>query len=330
MHDFMMCLGARLVDIGVSIVPIAPRKKFPAVFEFQNWRPMFGWNQYADRLPTELELFHWSQWPGAGIGVVCGKLAAVDIDFLDPEKAWAIDMLARESLGDTPALRIGRAPKRLLVYRSDHPINSISIGPLELLGRGRQFVAYGIHPGTGRPYDWPKEGFADIRLSDLPVLSAERVDAFISQVRERFSNDVKPPMRSSATRQGTGLAEGGEMILCMHSSPQPRANEDAIKAALAFIPNNDLAYHAWVRVGLALKGALGDRGWLVFAEWSHCSSKDNPAFTAKTWRSLKPTRIGPGTIFYMAKKAGWSPAPELRFQRKPEDPHPARKFFKEY
>lgn len=325
-----MNLGARLVDTGINIVPIAHREKFPAVFERRSWRPMYGWNRYANRMPTELELFHWSQWTGTGIGIVCGTITAVDIDFLDPNKSWEVDRLARRSLGDTPALRIGKAPKRLLVYRSEHPIQSLSIGPLELLGRGRQFVGYGIHPGTGRPYDWPEEGFADIRLSDLPVLSQERVDVFVSLVRERFPGDVKTMMRSqSASLQNTSFMTGSETAPLMKSNLQMSANAEAVKAALVYIPNDDLSYDNWVRIGLATKGALGEQGWPMFAEWSRCSKKDHPTFTAKTWRSLKPARIGAGSIFYLAKKAGWSPPVELRFSQAARL-HPARKLLKEF
>ena len=42
----------------------------------------------------------------------------------------------------------------------------------------------------------------------------------------------------------------------------------AIRAALAFIPNAELDYDSWVRIGLALKGALGDAGEELFAFWS--------------------------------------------------------------
>jgi hypothetical protein len=60
MRDFMKSLGGRLVDAGVSIVPIAPRDKFPAAFGLDGWHPMYGWTKFAKRMPSELELFHLS------------------------------------------------------------------------------------------------------------------------------------------------------------------------------------------------------------------------------------------------------------------------------
>src|SRR5699024_1937585 len=81
----------------------------------------------------------------------------------------------------------------------------------------------------------------------------------------------------------------------------------AIVAALAWIPNADLDYDSWVRIGLALKGALGDAGRDLFAAWSRQSGKDEPAFTRKTWDGLRPERIGAGTIYHLAIERGWRP-----------------------
>ena len=71
--------------------------------------------------------------------------------------AVRIAELARERLGETTALRIGRAPKRLLVYRTEAPFKGFKLSPIEILCDGQQFVAYHIHPDTGRPYEWPEE-----------------------------------------------------------------------------------------------------------------------------------------------------------------------------
>ena len=85
----------------------------------------------------------------------------------------------------------------------------------------------------------------------------------------------------------------------------------AIREALAWIPNADLDYDSWVRIGLALKGALGDAGGDLFAAWSAQSGKDDAAFTAKTWAGLKAERIGAGTIYHLAMERGWKPDPAL-------------------
>ena len=86
----------------------------------------------------------------------------------------------------------------------------------------------------------------------------------------------------------------------------------AIRAALAWLPNAELDYDSWMRVGMAMKGALGEAGADVFAGWSAQAAKDVPAITAKAWASFKPDRIGAGTIYHLAMERGWQPDSDLR------------------
>lgn len=69
---------------------------------------------------------------------------------------------------------IGRAPKRLLVYRTSAPFRGIRRAPLEVLCLGQQFVAYADHPDTGQPYAWPEEGLSELDLDSLPVIDADK------------------------------------------------------------------------------------------------------------------------------------------------------------
>ena len=80
-----------------------------------------------------------------------------------------------------------------------------------------------------------------------------------------------------------------------------------MRAALAWIPNADLDYDSWVRIGMAIKGAIGDAGADLFAAWSAQSAKNDPAVTAKTWAGFKPTSIGAGTLYHHAMARGWKP-----------------------
>ena len=231
--------------------------------------------------------------------MVCGRIVAVDIDIMDPGLALEIERLARERLGETPALRIGRAPKRLLVYRSAEPFAGIRRAPIEVLGLGQQFVAHAIHPDTGQPYAWPEESLADLDIGDLPVIDDAAVRAFLDEALAIVPEHMKP-MRLVAGQTGPA-----------RSSHAQTGTMAAIREALAWIPNADLDYDSWVRVGLALKGALGDAGGDLFAAWSAQSGKDDAAFTAKTWAGLKAERIGAGTIYHLAMERGWKPDPAL-------------------
>jgi hypothetical protein len=127
--------------------------------------------------------------PNWGAGIVTGAIVAADIDILHPEAAAEIQILATRTLGPAP-VRIGRAPKRLLVYRSETPFRKL-VTPtfsfptndarqrVEVLAAGQQFVAYAIHPGTGRAYVWQNGSPLDISAADLAVVTEEMVRAFL-------------------------------------------------------------------------------------------------------------------------------------------------------
>ena len=46
--------------------------------------------------------------------------------------------------------------------------------------------------------------------------------------------------------------------------------------------NQDLHYDSWVRVGMAIKGALAEAGWPLFEAWSASSVKNDVKTTAKS------------------------------------------------
>jgi hypothetical protein len=156
-RSFMGLHGATLVDNGYRIVPIKPTDKAPGRWDgiSHQWLDAHEWSRFCTRLPTDLELTAWETWPDAGVGIACGNVVGIDIDVLDVGMASRVEELARSILGDTPAIRFGRRPKRMLVYRCDEPFDSFDIRPLQVYAKGRQFVAFGIHPDTLKPYDWP-------------------------------------------------------------------------------------------------------------------------------------------------------------------------------
>jgi len=311
--SFMARFGARLVANGYAILPIQPGTKKPGCHRGGEWCDYPAWTRHAARATTDLELQLWSGWPEAGIGVVGGNVAGVDIDIADnAELALDIERLARERLGDTPALRIGRAPKRLLVYRTVKPFKGIKRHPLEVLCLGQQFVAYAVHPATNRPYEWPEESLADLDIASLPAIDEEQARAFL---------DEAVALLPQALRSAT-LAEPAKAPRPAHAQ---QGTPEAVEAALAFIPNADLDYDSWVRIGLAIKGAIGDGGASLFAAWSAQSAKDVPAATAKAWASFRPNSIGAGTIYRLAMDRGWRPDPTLELDGSvPRDTvHPA-------
>ena len=313
--SYMARFGARLVTNGYGILPIGPGTKKPGQFKRGAWVDYPEWNQHAERLTTEVEVATWSAWPDCGVGIVGGAVAAVDIDiFEDAGLALRIEQLARDRLGDTQALRIGKAPKRMLIYRTTAPFRGIKRHPLEVLCLGQQFLAYATHPDTGAPYVWPEEGLADLDITELPEITAEMARAFLDEAYALLPEGLRE-------RGLTAVSSTAEHL----RSHSQIGTLPAIEAALAWLPNAELDYDSWMRVGMALKGALGDAGADLFADWSAQAAKDVPATTAKAWASFKPDRIGAGTIYHLAMGQGWQPDPELRLDGSvdPEVAHPA-------
>lgn len=313
--SFMARFGARLVTNGYAILPIGPGTKKPGQFKRGAWTDYPEWNRHTERPTTDVEVATWSKWPDCGIGIVGGAVAAVDIDIVeDAEMALQIERLALARLGDTPALRIGRAPKRMLVYRAAQPFRGIKRHPLEILCLGQQFLAYATHPDTGAPYVWPDEALADIDISDLPEITVEAAAAFLDEAYALLPEALRQRGLSPVTSVTDHLRSHSQI-----------GTLPAIEAALDWLPNAELDYDSWMRIGMALKGALGDAGADLFAEWSAQAAKDMPTATAKAWASFKPDRIGAGTIYHLAMERGWQPDPALRLDGSVMDAteHPA-------
>ena len=312
--NFMARYGERLLTNGYCILPIAPGTKKPGRFVRGKWSDYPEWNRHAARPTTEIELKSWSRWPGCGIGIVGGAVAAIDIDIAeDPALALEIEQLARERIGDTPAARIGRAPKRMLVYRTAAPFKGIKRHPLEVLCLGQQFVAYAVHPDTGEPYSWPEEGLADIDIASLPEIDDAIARAFLGEAVARLPESMRPKSLS--------VESAGDVVVPFHGQ---KGTLPAIRSALAQLPNEELDYDSWVRIGMALKGALGEKGASLFAEWSAEAQKNDPATTAKSWISFRPDRIGAGTIYRLAMERGWQPEIGMILDGEPQDEvHPA-------
>ena len=317
--NYMAQLGATLVDRGFPILPIQPNTKKPGLYKLGAWHEYPKWSRHCERDTTDNEVDIWGNWPEAGIGIAAGRVIGIDIDILDsPTIALEMEALAKRMLGDTPAVRIGNAPKRLLVYRAVQPFSGFKYPPIEVLGVGQQFIAYGIHPDTGKPYDWPVSTLADLSPDDLPGITEAQAREFAKEAYRLIPAELRPKTL------GVGLRAPMECA----NLPEQRGTYEAVEDALRHIVNADLDYDSWVRIGMATKGALGDEGWPLFEAWSESSQKNDPKTTARSWRSFAPQRIGAGTIYKLALDNGWEPDAEMQLNGEivTNGHHPAREF----
>jgi hypothetical protein len=149
-----------------------------------------AWEQKIDCNADEIA--SWSNFfPHAdNTGILTRTAPAIDIDILNPEAAEAVEALARERFEERGyvLVRIGQAPKRAILLRTDAPFKKIvgnvsapdgSEQKIELLGDGQQVVAYGIHPDTGKPYTWHGGEPGAMTWEDLPYVTEAEAQAFV-------------------------------------------------------------------------------------------------------------------------------------------------------
>jgi hypothetical protein len=170
-------LAPKLHDNGwAALIPLVPGEKRPA---------FSGWEAYNINPPTDLQIARWAEThPHHGIGLAYGpdEVVGSDLDFLDPDKAAAARAINDEHLGPSPMIRIGRPPKVMCFYRAAPGLQvpGKNFGGFELFRSSGQTVLYGIHPDTGRPYDWPEESPESLSPFDLPIITQRMLDAYIA------------------------------------------------------------------------------------------------------------------------------------------------------
>jgi hypothetical protein len=291
---YLESIGPFLLENGYDIVPIAAGGKGPR---------LTGWRTIAADTAT---LGRWvSNGDGTGVGVRTANTPAVDIDVLDAAIVDKIVAWCDANIGLTPP-RIGRAPKTLLVYRTDTTFAkkwAEYVDPegrrhaVEILADGQQFVAFHIHPDTRQPYDWPHGSIVDIHAELLPTITEAQADALL----DYFASIVPETWRPS---------ERG----CSRKDRPAGVNQKApltkVRDAIAVLPNDDLHYDQWIRTAHAIKAAAGENGRALFHEWGAKSEKYDYAETERAWDSIKDvTSIGAGTIFAEAAKHGFTHVP---------------------
>ncbi|MFK7942278.1 MAG: bifunctional DNA primase/polymerase, partial [Paracoccaceae bacterium] len=243
-HPTYSSAAATLLDNGYEPLPIVPAKKQP---------PMRGWSS----VPIDArQVEDWvARYPDHGVGLRTGQLVGLDIDILDADLAHEIQSLAIRRLGDS-FVRVGRWPKRLLLYRTDHPAPKRAVGKVEVLGAGQQLVAFGVHPDTGQPYSWTSgDSPLDAHVSDLPSVDDDAIAAFLAEAGalqpDAGQSGGSRPRRSSqaapnpghVTREGGLVLDGRDGWL---STIAFHAVHDASDAEIT--PDlDDLAAHVWDR-----------------------------------------------------------------------------------
>ncbi len=130
-------------------------------------------------------------------------------------------------------------------------------------------------------------------------LSLKRKRWQLSEAFKQVPDELKPKRLNGDTASSSLERQSGD----------PKGTLDAIKSALAFLPNDDLDGTSWVVMLNALKASLGEQGRDLWLDWSKSSSKSGASGKSDTaekrWRTARPRNVGAGTIYYMAQQRGW-------------------------
>lgn len=261
-----------LINNGFDIVPIESGQKFPTIT---------GWNIKSFTLDDIT----------AGVGVKTGNgVMALDIDVLDEGVSNEIAALAEKIVGYS-ITRVGRAPKQLIVYggegrkRMSAKFKDDNGNPaqVEVLGKGQQFVAYGVHPNTGKEYEWTDLYGGDMHMIDLPVITDAHVDelfsAFEQMAADRgWENISKAKSAPAITGDDFSITEKTGLSIA------------EVKKMLSHIPVE--SYDNYLNVAMALHHEFADtinesEAVDLLDEWSSSyENYQNRGFTQKTWASL--------------------------------------------
>jgi hypothetical protein len=157
-------------------------------------RPILeDWQKRHDVTAHEIELWSRSYSAAINTGLLTRTTPTLDIDILDAGAVDAVVELVKERFEEYgPILtRVGRAPKAAIPFRTDQPFPKIKvelIAPdgssgqkIEFLADGQQFVCFGVHPDTRRPYEWTTDAPGQIPRDELPYIHEEQAHAMVGE-----------------------------------------------------------------------------------------------------------------------------------------------------
>lgn len=206
-------------------------------------------------------------------GLRCGDITGVDIDVTNKKVVAKIGRWLFDNWG-RGLVRIGRAPKTLIMYGQPHPhrkTRDVYVDQdgnkqvLELLGVGQMFVADGIHPGTKKPYEWKGNSPLDVDIMGLP--DTGDLDDLREFFRETCEAEGWVP-EGKARAAGVGRIGSVEDALMNYQAPIGIGDEELERILGELDPG--CGYDEWIEIGMAVFKETGGsvEGFLAFDEWS--------------------------------------------------------------
>jgi hypothetical protein len=217
----------------------------------------------------------WKRWPNALIGMPTGNVTGVAVLDLDQKNGKDGFTAVPDWQQRTPVIARTPSGGAHLYFKTADGLycsDSKLASGVDTRGDG----GYVIVP--------PSSGYTWVDGADFAALPP-------------WPDDLRLPERNLAERT---------------TGDNPEAPLTLVAAALAVVPNDDLGWSDWNRIGMATWRATkgSDDGLAAFLAWSGKSKKHDEAAARERWRhyaSSPPTEVGAGTLFYEANEAdpGW-------------------------
>jgi hypothetical protein len=217
-----------LLRNGYEPIPVLAHEKRPCITgwtrgEITDERILYLTCKYKDHLST---------------GLRTGHQAAIDIDLWNADHAETIRVLVETTLGETTLRRRGSKGFMLAYHNPGDVLGKLIIKNaetkktlVETFGQGNQYVAYGVHPLTQKPYEWLVEGREPFlvplwelpevnkqQLLDLQVILVERLKLLGYPVAEHELKLYDTPL-SAGRIEDAGNVTGLFLQLIPHVPP---------------------------------------------------------------------------------------------------------------
>jgi hypothetical protein len=247
----------RLIENGYLPIPVNGKR--PRISGWSkivaNPASVSAWERgYADHLNT---------------GMLCGNVVAIDVDVTDEAVATRLaDLVRGLPDGERAPCRVGRAPKALYIFRATEPREKASTPvyivdghkcQIEVLGRGQQFVAFGIHPDTAKPYEWIGASPLDLKFEELPLIEPDDLDRLLDAAEGMLAvtGELERPKSKKREHVTSGesfwqrvnsaaLADTDRWVCDLFSSAKKEAGTGAWRVSSATLGRNleeDISIH---------------------------------------------------------------------------------------
>lgn len=297
----LLSLGPRLIANGYLLVPLAKGQKRPTM---KDWTKLRIKEKDLPRLAKD--------FPDCNLGLLTRDTPAIDNDIPDPALAALMHAEVEMALDGPLCIRTGRAPKRLVLCRTDKPFPKVSTQVwlddegnsygFEILCDGQQFAASGIHPDTGKRYEWEDKARTPLTVpaSDLPLLTLEKAKELVDIALFHFK---ARGLKKKAKNQSLSTLERVDYDsddIANVSDPISDLSDEEIEERLRMLEWDGMSYEEWTNTCAAMKHQFRDnpaRGEELWHELSALDPRYKERQAREKWQSFRRNDDGNAKTF---------------------------------